>query len=100
MSEVKGREKSRDGLARRTLALNFAAIHATSLTFTQVLYRLANPEYVEPLRQDVEAAVAEEGRTNAGLDKMYKIDSFVRETQRPDSLNIGLLVSHGPRLSC
>jgi hypothetical protein len=56
------------------------------------LYRLlANPEYVEPLRKDVEAAVAEEGWTKAGLDKMYKIDSFVRESQRLDSLNIGFV---------
>ena len=31
MSEAKGREKSLDGLARRMLALNFAAIHTTSL---------------------------------------------------------------------
>ena len=66
--------------------------HFACKTLTQVLYRLlANPEYVEFLRKDVEAAVAEEGWTKAGLDKMYKIDSFVRESQRLDSLNIGLV---------
>jgi hypothetical protein len=54
-------------------------------TFTQVLYRLLdNPEYIEPLRQEVEAVVAEEGWTKAGMDKMHKIDSFIRETQRVD----------------
>ena len=54
------------------------------------MYRLlANPEYIEPLRQEIEAAVAEEGWTKAGLDKMYKIDSFLRETQRLDGLGIG-----------
>jgi hypothetical protein len=58
-------------------------------TFMQVLYRLlANPEYIEPLRQEVEAVVAEEGWTKAGMDKMYKIDSFIRETQRVDVLAI------------
>jgi cytochrome P450 len=93
MSEAKGAEKSLDGLARRMLAVNFAAIHTTSLTFTQALYRLlANPEYIEPLRQDVEAAVAEEGWTKAGLDKMYKIDSFLRETQRLEGLGLVVLV--------
>jgi len=52
---------------------------------TQVLYRLLeNPEYIEPLRQEVEAAVAEEGWTKAGMDKMHKIDSLIRETQRFD----------------
>jgi cytochrome P450 len=53
---------------------------------TQTLYRLlAHPEYIEPLRQEVEAVVAEEGWTKAGMDKMHKIDSFVRETQRIDT---------------
>ena len=50
-----------------------------------MLYRLLeNPEYIEPLRQEVEAAVAEEGWTKAGMDKMHKIDSLIRETQRFD----------------
>ena len=54
-------------------------------TSTQVLYRLlSNPEYIEPLRQEIEAAVAEEGWTKAGMDKMHKLDSFLRETQRID----------------
>lgn len=58
-------------------------------TFTQTFYRLlAHPEYIEPLRREVEAVVAEEGWTKAGMDKMLKIDSFVRETQRIDSLII------------
>ncbi|KAH9047277.1 cytochrome P450 [Lactarius hengduanensis] len=88
MSESKGVERSLEGLARRMLVVNFAAIHSTSTTFTNVLYHLfSNPEYVEPLRQDVETAVAEEGWTKAGLDKMHKIDSFLRETQRMDSLD-------------
>ena len=55
-------------------------------TFVQTFYRLlAHPEYIEPLRKEVETVVAEEGWTKAGMDKMYKIDSFVRETQRIDS---------------
>ena len=54
-------------------------------TFTQSFYRLlAHTEYIEPLRREVEAAVAQEGWTRAGMDKMHKIDSFVRETQRVD----------------
>ena len=116
MSEAKGVERSPEGLARRLLLVNFAAINATSLVrgvipfrppsgshshclymvqmVTQVLCRLlSNPEYFEPLRQEVEAAVAEEGWTKAGMDKMRKIDSFLRETQRVDVESIGLLAS-------
>jgi len=83
MSEAKGEERSPESLARRLIGINFAAIHTTSIAFTNVLYYLlSNPEHTEPLRQDVETAVAEEGWTKAGMDKMHKVDSFLRETQR------------------
>jgi hypothetical protein len=60
-------------------------------TATQVLYHLlTKPEYIEPLRQEVKAATAEEGWTKAGMDKMHMMDSFVRETQRFNALGIGL----------
>ena len=59
----------------------------------QTLYRLlSNPEYIEPLRQEVEAVVAEEGWTKAAMDRMHKIDSFLRETQRLDGLNLSPLI--------
>lgn len=109
MSETNGVERSLEDLARQMLTMNLPSIHSTSnvrrwllslqrwtLTFmtqtcTQMLYRLlANPEYIEPLRQEVEAVIAEEGWTKAGVDKMHKIDSFLRETQRFDALGIGL----------
>ncbi|KAH9975533.1 cytochrome P450 [Lactifluus volemus] len=93
MNEAKGVERSLDGLARRLLLINFTSIHTTSMTFIQVLYRLLSyPDCIEPLREEVEAVVAEEGWTKAGMDKMYKIDSFIRETQRLDGLNIMVAV--------
>ncbi|KAI0280024.1 cytochrome P450 [Russula aff. rugulosa BPL654] len=85
MTEASGVERSVEGFARRLLVTNFAAIHTTSFasTITQILYRLlANPEYLEPLREEVDAVIREEGWTKAGMDKMYKMDSFLRETQR------------------
>ncbi len=61
---------------------------------TQVLYRLlSHPEYIEPLRQEVDAVVSEEGWTKDGIDKMHKIDSFIRETQRLDGITLGSLSS-------
>ena len=105
MSEAKGVERSVEGVARRLLLVNFASIHSTSQashdllspvmrsysrcpqTVTQLLYRLlTNPEYLEPLREEVNTAIKEEGWTKAGIDKMHKIDSFLRETQRFDGL--------------
>jgi len=53
------------------------------------LYRLlANPEYIEPLREEVDAVIEEEGWTKGGIDKLHKMDSFLRETQRLDGLSI------------
>ncbi len=61
---------------------------------TQVLYRLlAYPEYIEPLRQEVDAVISEEGWTKAGIDKMHKIDSFLCETQRLDGITLRSLGS-------
>jgi len=61
---------------------------------TQVLYRLlAHPEYIEPLRQEVDAVISEEGWTKDGIDKMHKVDSFVRETQRLGGIILGSLSS-------
>ena len=54
---------------------------------------LADPKYVEPLRQEIEAVVAEEGWTKAGMDKLHKLDSFLRETQRMNTTGSGLLDS-------
>jgi len=85
MNEAKEEERSLEGLTKRMLLVNFASLHSTCLTLTQVFYRLVdNPDYVGPLRREVEAVVAEEGWTKAGIDKMHKIDSFIRETQRLD----------------
>jgi hypothetical protein len=46
---------------------------------------------MEPLRQEVETVVAEEGWTKAGVDRMHKIDSFIRETLRIDGQSISSL---------
>jgi hypothetical protein len=65
---------------------------------TQALYRLlTNPEFIGPLRQEVETVIREEGWTKAGMDKMHKMDSFLRETQRVDGISSGPLDSF-PRI--
>ena len=56
---------------------------------TQLLYRiLAHPEYIEPLRQEIDAVITKEGWTKAGIDKMHKVDSILRETFRADGFTI------------
>ncbi|KAF2712037.1 cytochrome P450 monooxygenase-like protein [Pleomassaria siparia CBS 279.74] len=76
-------------IARVQLGLTFAAIHTTSLTTTNVLYTLAvKPEYIQPLREEIRAAMAENDGviTSRALQSMEKLDSFMKETIRFDGL--------------
>ncbi|KAL8882447.1 MAG: hypothetical protein Q9198_000561 [Flavoplaca austrocitrina] len=77
-------------LAHRQLLLTLAAIHTSTMAATHVMFDLcAQPEYFEPLREEVEAAIKEDGGwKKATLNKMQKLDSFLKESQRvtPPSL--------------
>ena len=55
---------------------------------------------MESLRQEVESVVAEEGWTKAGVDRMHKIDSFIRETLRIDGQSISSLNFFQGSLRC
>lgn len=63
-------------------------------TFTHVLYDIAAfPEHVQPLRDEVQSVVQKEGWTRASLNKMYKIDSFLSESQRYHGIGTRMRVS-------
>ena len=59
----------------------------------------ARPQYVQPLREEIEAVLAEDGEElddeglpyirKSSFAKMRKLDSFIRETQRFNSLGLG-----------
>ncbi|KAK0499034.1 cytochrome P450 [Armillaria luteobubalina] len=77
------KRRSVKDIGSRVLALNTAAIHTTSMTFTTALYALAtHPEYAETLRDEVESIINEEGCTKAAMGKMNQLDSFLKEAQR------------------
>ncbi|KAF8343233.1 cytochrome P450 [Amanita rubescens] len=79
----KPHQRTIKGLTIRILLMNFAGIHTTTMQFTHALYHLAaHPEYVQPMREEVEAAIREDGWTKAAIDKLRKVDSFLRESQR------------------
>jgi cytochrome P450 len=51
-------------------------------------YYLATfPEYIQPLREEVDEVIKSEGWTKTGLDQMHKIDSFIKESQRLSPLS-------------
>ena len=52
-------------------------------SITHVIYDLAaRPECIQPLRDEIEPIIAAEGWTKAAMAKMWKLDSFMKESQR------------------
>ena len=86
MDNAEGRSKS--VLSAINLHVAFAAIHTSAVAVTHIIYDLcAMPEYFEPLRQEIEQALAEEGGpSKKAFLKMPKLDSFMRESQRLNPL--------------
>lgn len=83
MDEAKAEERSTYNLSLRVLTLNFAAIHTTSMTFTQALFDLAcRPEYISPIREEIESVAQVYGWNKVSIGRMYKLDSFFKESQR------------------
>ncbi|TBU58191.1 cytochrome P450 [Dichomitus squalens] len=78
-----------ESIAARVLLVNFAAIHTSSMSVTQALYHLAAaPGYIQPLREEVESITAVEGWTKAAMGKMWKLDSFLKESQRYNGIGL------------
>ncbi|PCG89956.1 Cytochrome P450 [Penicillium occitanis (nom. inval.)] len=84
MDEASGIDKEPYKLAHRLLILTLAAVHTTSMAATQALFDLcANPEYIEPLREELLEVLSSEGAyTKQTLTRFKKLDSFMRESQR------------------
>jgi len=56
------------------------------------LYDLvSHPDYIAPLREEIESAVTE-GWTVSSLEKMHKLDSFLKESIRHHSQGPGNIV--------
>jgi cytochrome P450 len=85
-------------IAGRMLALNFAAIHTSTFSITNLIFDLLSSDpsldYVGQLREEAAAILAEDNGvwTKRGLAKMHKIDSAIRESLRIRSfLSAGLV---------
>lgn len=87
--EAEGKEATDLALTSCILVTNFAAIHTSSTAFTHAMYNLATfPEYMKPLREEVEEIIRREGWTKAGIDQMHRLDSFIKESQRLHTADI------------
>jgi cytochrome P450 len=91
-------ELSPNIIAGRMLAVNFAAIHTSTFSITNVIFDLVSSDpslnYLGQLREEAAAIIAEDNGvwTKRGLGKMHKIDSAIRESLRIRSfLSAGLV---------
>ncbi|KAJ5134986.1 hypothetical protein N7526_006351 [Penicillium atrosanguineum] len=78
-------------MAYTALAISFAVIRISSSVPTHLLYDLcAQPEYIAPLREEIESVLREEGSlfTKGALNKLFKLDSFMKESQRFNPLSL------------
>ncbi|KAI0814828.1 cytochrome P450 [Irpex lacteus] len=83
------RKQSSEKIMERVLLMNFASIFTTSTSLTHALLHLAaQPEYIQVLRDEVESIVGAEGWSKGSLNKMRKVDSFLRESQRYNGTNL------------
>ena len=76
-------ERQPERLIYRVLHMNVAAVHTTSVTFLNCVFDLAShPEIADELREEVARAIQNYGWTKQALDGLWKIDSFMTESQR------------------
>ncbi|TWU71198.1 hypothetical protein ED733_002286 [Metarhizium rileyi] len=71
----------------------FAALHTSSQLVVHTIFELATRrEYAEPLREEIRQCFQLHGEgTKKSLDSMYKVDSFIKETQRTNPLDASSL---------
>ncbi|KAK5454296.1 hypothetical protein LTS15_006296 [Exophiala xenobiotica] len=84
-------ENDPDIIAERTLAVNFAAIHTSTMSITNAVFDLVASDpslrYLEILRNEAASVVASDNGiwTKQGIARMLKIDSALRESSRMGS---------------
>ncbi|KAF5965365.1 gibberellin cluster-C13-oxidase [Fusarium coicis] len=83
------------------MLVSFAAIHTTTMALTKVVWELAKrPEYVEPLRAEIQDVFGPDVGRGAisvnkdALSRLQKLDSFIREVQRWCPSSFGKLKTH------
>lgn len=91
-SSSKGREYEQLDIQ---IALQIAAIHTTSDLLTQAVLNLcANPEMMEPLREESVRVLTQHGWQKLALTELRLLDSFFKETQRLKPINMGMSPSY------
>jgi cytochrome P450 len=84
IKNAKGPDNDARELVHKSLFLSLASIQSSVLQITHFMLDIcAYPEYVKPLRQEIDEAIRDNGGWNVkALYAMQKLDSFLKESQR------------------
>ena len=84
-----GEGRSLDYQVNAIIGTGRAGLFTTGLTVYHLVYDLAvHPEYIAPLRQEM-LELGDVPFTRANINKLSKLDSFIRESQRWSKLMLG-----------
>ena len=81
---AEGKDRTPERLLQKLMFLCLASIHTSSTTACQALFDLcAYPDFIDPLREEITLCMERAGGlTMAAINKMWKLDSFLKESQR------------------
>ena len=91
MDLAKGKEREPEDLTNRYIFTIIGSMHTVTSAVVDSMYDLAGrPEYVTPLREELELALDEDGVWERGTPaKLQKMDSFMKEVQRHNPPSAG-----------
>ncbi|KAI1760469.1 hypothetical protein GGR53DRAFT_509456 [Hypoxylon sp. FL1150] len=84
IDEAQGEEKDNAFIPDILLKVSFAAIHTSTATLSQLIFDLyVVPEYIEPLREELELVVTTNGEIDkTGFHEVTQINGIMKENQR------------------
>ncbi|RYP33120.1 hypothetical protein DL767_004905 [Monosporascus sp. MG133] len=94
---ARGNDRNPDVLAQNMLFMTLAGLHTSANTTMHALFDLcANPQFTQPLREEIRQVIAEDGWSMPAISRLKKLDSFIKESQR---LNQTVLMTFNRKLA-
>jgi hypothetical protein len=95
VDSANGKDKQPEEITHKILFLCLASMSSSTMGVTHALFDFCSRrEFIEPVREDIRQAITEEGGwTLAAVQRMKKLDSFLRESQRVNHPGLCMLVS-------
>ncbi|PPQ64529.1 hypothetical protein CVT26_002068 [Gymnopilus dilepis] len=81
-------QRSPEDIASEIVDFATTATRMISMTFAQVLCHLAatSSKYASPMRQEIESLVRQDGWSKESIERMHRVDSFIKESMRLESV--------------